>query len=154
MTLQSSGAISLAQVQTEYGGSNPISFNEYLRNGTYVNVYGPIKYVNSGSNRFYWWRRTDLGTEGMYYNSSSQIAATTSSSNWTQFSYNASSVTIGDFIYERSTQQSDYYIGAPIYQWLPHWAVRRKYIGSANNNIPTSASNMGMNDFYGGIGSE
>ena len=113
MTLQSSGAISLAQVQTEYGGSNPISFNEYLRNGTYVNVYGSIKYVNSGSNRFYWWRRTDLSTEGMYYNSSSQIAATSSNSNWTQFSFNASSVTIGDFIYERSTQQSDFYIGAP-----------------------------------------
>jgi len=154
MTLQSSGAISLAQVQTEYGGSNPISFNEYLRNGTYVNVYGSIKYVNSGSNRFYWWRRTDLSTEGMYYNSSSQIAATSSNSNWTQFSFNASSVTIGDFIYERSTQQSDFYIGAPIYQNVPHWAVRRKYIGSANNSINTSASSMAMSHFYGGVGSE
>ena len=104
MTLQSSGAISLAQVQTEYGGSNPISFNEYLRNGTYVNVYGSIKYDNSSTNKFYWWRRTDLGTEGMYYNSSSQIAATSSANPaWTVFSYNASSVTIGDFIYERSS---------------------------------------------------
>lgn len=29
MTLQSSGAISLADVQTEFGGSNPIGINEY-----------------------------------------------------------------------------------------------------------------------------
>lgn len=29
MTLQSSGAISLANVQTEFGGSNPIGINEY-----------------------------------------------------------------------------------------------------------------------------
>ena len=29
MPLQSSGAISLSQIQTEFGGSNPISLNEY-----------------------------------------------------------------------------------------------------------------------------
>jgi hypothetical protein len=29
MTLQSSGAISLANIQTEFGGTNPISINEY-----------------------------------------------------------------------------------------------------------------------------
>lgn len=29
MALQSSGAISLSQIQTEFGGSNPISLNEY-----------------------------------------------------------------------------------------------------------------------------
>ena len=31
MTLQASGAISLAQVQTEHGGANPISMSEYYR---------------------------------------------------------------------------------------------------------------------------
>lgn len=36
MTLQSSGAISLANIQTEFGGSNPISLSEYYRNGAYV----------------------------------------------------------------------------------------------------------------------
>ena len=33
MTLQSSGAISLANVQTEFGGSNPIGINEYYGSG-------------------------------------------------------------------------------------------------------------------------
>jgi len=36
MALQASGAISLAQIQTEFGGSNPASLNEYYRNGSYV----------------------------------------------------------------------------------------------------------------------
>jgi hypothetical protein len=36
MTLQSSGSISLADIQTEFGGSNPISLNEYYKGGAYV----------------------------------------------------------------------------------------------------------------------
>jgi len=34
MALQSSGAISLANIQSEFGGSNPISLSEYYRNGS------------------------------------------------------------------------------------------------------------------------
>jgi len=40
MTLQSSGAISLANVQTEFGGSNPIGINEYYAGGAYVQAGG------------------------------------------------------------------------------------------------------------------
>ena len=36
MALQGSGQISLANIQTEFGGSNPISISEYYRNGAYV----------------------------------------------------------------------------------------------------------------------
>jgi len=36
MTLQSSGAISFSQIQTEFGGSNPISISEYYRGGDNV----------------------------------------------------------------------------------------------------------------------
>lgn len=61
MALQSSGAISLANIQSEFGGSNPISLSEYYRNGSYTtsnntnvptsgtismgNFYGAIKGV-------------------------------------------------------------------------------------------------------------
>lgn len=38
--LQSSGAITLAQVQSEFGGSNPISMSEYYRGGSYVPSHG------------------------------------------------------------------------------------------------------------------
>ena len=36
MALPSSGLITLAQIQAEFGGSNPISLSEYYRNGAYV----------------------------------------------------------------------------------------------------------------------
>lgn len=36
MAMPSSGAINFGQLQTEFGGSNPIGINEYYRSGTYV----------------------------------------------------------------------------------------------------------------------
>lgn len=36
MALQSSGAISLSDIQNEFGGNNPISLSEYYRGGSYV----------------------------------------------------------------------------------------------------------------------
>lgn len=36
MTLPSSGALSLSQIQTEFGGANPISLSEYYKGGVYV----------------------------------------------------------------------------------------------------------------------
>ena len=36
MAIPASGAVSLTDIQTEYGGSNPISLNEYYRGGAYV----------------------------------------------------------------------------------------------------------------------
>ncbi len=36
MPMPSSGTITFAQLQTEFGGSNPISLNEYYRGGAYV----------------------------------------------------------------------------------------------------------------------
>jgi len=47
MTLPSSGPLSIANIQTEYGGSDPVGLNEYYAGGTYVptgtsGVNGPI----------------------------------------------------------------------------------------------------------------
>jgi hypothetical protein len=71
MTLQSSGFISLANVQTEFGGANPISLSEYYSGGPYVgswvsgvpssgavslsNFYGKQSYITpvSGTSYFY-----------------------------------------------------------------------------------------------------
>jgi len=36
MTLQTSGTISLLDLQNEYGGSSPIGMDEYYRGGSYV----------------------------------------------------------------------------------------------------------------------
>lgn len=44
MALQTSGAISLSELQTEFGGTNPISISEYYKGGT--NVEDGITYTN------------------------------------------------------------------------------------------------------------
>lgn len=36
MAIQGSGTIKLSEIQTEFGGNNPISMSEYYRNGAYV----------------------------------------------------------------------------------------------------------------------
>ena len=36
MAIQASGAVKLSEIQTEFGGTNPISLSEYYRNGAYV----------------------------------------------------------------------------------------------------------------------
>lgn len=58
MTLQSSGAISLADVQTEFGGSNPIGINEYYGVAAGIPASGTISlnnfYGKSASPAFAW----------------------------------------------------------------------------------------------------
>jgi hypothetical protein len=49
MVLQSSGAISLANIQTEFGGSNPISFSEYYANANPSYTSGVSGIPNTGS---------------------------------------------------------------------------------------------------------
>lgn len=48
MVLQSSGAISLANIQTEFGGANPIGLNEYYLNGAYTTGSGATGVPTSG----------------------------------------------------------------------------------------------------------
>ena len=52
MALQTSGTISLLDLQNTYGGSNPIGMSEYYRGGSYVQsgfyVKGSFIALNSG----------------------------------------------------------------------------------------------------------
>jgi len=52
MALQTSGTISLLDLQNTYGGSNPIGMSEYYRGGSYVqsgfSVKGSFIALNSG----------------------------------------------------------------------------------------------------------
>lgn len=49
MTLQSNGAISFSNLQTEFGGSNPISLSEYYRGGAYVPSSSSVNIPTSGA---------------------------------------------------------------------------------------------------------
>jgi len=67
MTLPASGTITLAQIQTEFGGSNPIGLNEYYKGGSYVtsNDYAP-NVPSSGAislSNFYNAKKNTLNTQ-------------------------------------------------------------------------------------------
>ena len=49
MTLPASGAISLDNIQTEFGGANPIGLNEYYKGGSYVNAGVSASIPTSGT---------------------------------------------------------------------------------------------------------
>ena len=48
MVLQSTGVISLANIQTEFGGANPIRLSEYYLNGVYTTGTGTVGIPTSG----------------------------------------------------------------------------------------------------------
>jgi hypothetical protein len=48
MPIQSSGQISLLDIQTEFGGTNPIGMDEYYLNGIYVTGTGAVGIPTSG----------------------------------------------------------------------------------------------------------
>ncbi len=139
MTLQTSGAISLGDIQGEYGGSNPISMSEYVRNGSHVNAYT--------SNRFdvnapvFKWQTTNNSSGFVQWNNSTVASGLG----------NSTETTAGSFTYQRGTLQSTVDVKG---QTTRLYQVRRKYSGTANNDIPTSTSSMQMSDFYGGVGSD
>ena len=47
MVIPSTGAISMNTIQTEFGGSNPISLNEYYRGGNLVPNFANVTINNS-----------------------------------------------------------------------------------------------------------
>ena len=82
MAISSSGAVSFANVQTEYGGSNPISLNEYYSGGSLVKantsstansstIVGTTYSITSGKNsytqRFNGWAHSSLFASGQTY---------------------------------------------------------------------------------------
>lgn len=140
MPLQSSGAISLSQVQSEFGGSNPISMSEYYRNGSYVpsTVTGAWSawlyslYVDP----FYFWEVAPGYTQIYWVNTTIGSPGA-----------NATSFTAGGYDYERgnladiiSTKSGDVYY---------YYVRRRTSSETVNSSIPTSGQ-ISMSNFYGG----
>jgi hypothetical protein len=146
MALQSSGAISLANLQSEYGGANPISISEYYRNGPYVPnsittgttvTEGP--FYNSGSPAYVWIGGYDNTNEilQIIWNGSSLNPSGASGTSWTS----------GIYTYYRGAQQSD------DGKSNRYYSVSRTYGSSTttyvNQNVPTSGQ-ISLSQFYGG----
>lgn len=103
MALQSSGAISLSDIQTEFTGSNPISLSEYYGRDAGVPESGAISIGDfygtqrirgtTSSPTFYWLVAPDY-TNRLYWNGT-QITS--------GFSSTATTLTVGSFTYTRHT---------------------------------------------------
>jgi hypothetical protein len=134
-TLQTSGAISLSQVQSVFGGGNPISMSEYYRGGSYVPSTGAgsyTSYYGSTTSPAYFfsntgsvaWNGTTIGNAGA----------------------NATSFTSGGYTYQRGslfyTQTGKFTVS--------YYRVRRRQTSvSINTSIPSSGT-ISMSQFYGG----
>lgn len=140
MALQTSGAISLSQVQSEFGGSNPISMSEYYRGGAFVpsTLAGAWSaWQGSLNTPVYYWSILSGGSTSVYWNGSfigepSQSATTFSS---------------GGYDYERGSLFDSF---SDKYQTYYFYQVRRRTQSeTVNTSIPTSGQ-ISMSNFYGG----
>lgn len=143
MTLQTSGAISFSQIQSEFGGSNPISMSEYYRNGSYV----PSS-ITSGAGS--WSSYTGSTSAPGYYWSNLYILVWNGSQISNSWS-GSGTFTSGGYDYQRESTYFattyDKYAGNIYY-----YKVRRRTSGTTitvNSNVPTSGT-ISMSNFYGG----
>jgi hypothetical protein len=92
MTLPNSGPVSLASIQTEFGGSNPISLSEYYRGGSLVPNHGNTSNIpTSGTisvNNFY-------GTSQQAPLDTSVGGASAGNNNFGKYGANARGIQIG-----------------------------------------------------------
>lgn len=151
MTLQTSGAISLSQVQAEYGGSNPISMSEYYKYGDYVPAYVSVTtwqpsastdYFSTSAPSYYWYKN---GGGSYWYTAYAYWNGT----QITGMSTTATSYTTGGWTYYRTSVRSS---STYVYEYA---GIRRSGTTSESVNpnvpiIPVGDLPISMDDFYGG----
>ena len=155
MALQTSGTITFAQIQAEFGGSGTISLNEYYKNGSYVpsTIGGPAgswgSYVTPTAT-YRWqvlWSGPTLLSVQLKWNGTVVYSTTTqSNANLTQFNG------VSSYDYGRGTlySTSGGNKGDPLTTKL--YKIRRRTSASSqtvNASIPTSGT-ISMNNMYGG----
>lgn len=139
MTLQASGAIALTEIQSEFGGSNPIGLNEYYKGGSYVNPSlnfaisaaqwtnsnQVVRYNSSNTYTFIWGGTVVCTATGSNYSSGLDYIAGTTSGH-TTYRYGCGNRLVNYGSYQR-------------------WSIWR--INKAAYDMPTSGQ-IGMNQFY------
>ena len=143
MVLQASGAISLYEIQNEFGGSDPISLSEYYRSGSYVDAQltfssaGGYNWTNSNQVIRY----TSSNTYTFIWGGTVVCQATGSnlSGGLDHISGTASGHTI--YVYGCGTRRQNY----SSYQ---RWVIWRKN-KAAYSGIPyDTSSQIAMSNFY------
>ena len=164
MTLQSSGEISLANVQTEFGGSNPIGINEYYGVASGVPASGAISLANFyGTSAVNFWaigeQDSASGIEGGCYFisggtfTSANITATSTGSKTLSFTFteNSANVIEGATSYIRLYKNS-----SQIFQFTRSEGLTTTYSASYNSgDVFYFQTELGVNNCGGsnpGIG--
>lgn len=152
MTLQTSGAISLGNIQTEFGGSAPTQMSEYLKGGTYVpNTPTNVNIKSSASNmsfsNYYGGSSsttldTQTVTVGYYYHDPGGIP----SFPYTGYGYTSSSPT-STVVGSISDGSSNIYSGATIYTlwWFVDGVLGNKVQLNINGATNSGWTNMIIN---------
>lgn len=142
-TLQSSGAISLSNIQSVMGGSNPASLSEYYRNGPYVPSTKTVTLREPSSGEYtiqnsWWWFMSSNGFGYFKWNYGPYVSTT---------GVNTTSYTSGGYTYFRG---SLFGTGGNGYEIHRHYGIYRtsQSTVSINQNVPTSGV-IGLNNFYG-----
>jgi hypothetical protein len=151
MTLQTSGAISQGNLQTEYGGANPISANEYYRGGAYVNT------TRSTSSTVYssWYLNC------LTYGCCQQSAWYDGTNSWYAWKWNGAQVTTSPWpnsngVYTFTTGGYTYYHGkynGGYYLYTNNsYSIRRSNVQTStidvNTTVPSSGT-ISLNQYYG-----
>lgn len=143
MALQTSGTITFAQIQAEFGGANPISLSEYYRGGAYVpttiSVAAGAWSSYQGNTSTYYWRT--IGTTDTIRWANVQKASGAYST----------TVTVGGYQYQRGTLYTSV-SGGKADPVTYYYRVRRRVAASStsvNTSIPSSGT-IAMSNFYGG----
>lgn len=149
MTLQSSGAISLANLASEYTDTQPNSLSEFYRNGGKVpssiteNVAAG-SYVTQYNVNTYYWR---VGIFASLRWNNVQISSSVAS--------NATTFSSGGFDYQRGAFVANITTGSgkTAFTWAYYKIQRRTSATTTttnvNQNVPTSGT-ISLSQFYGG----
>ena len=124
MALQSSGAISLNDIQTEFGGTNPISISEYYRGGSFV-TDNNTGVPTSGA--------IDMGD---FYGSTNQFAFTISTD-----TQEADLSTLATAAGWNGTDPLNATVASGVYLWSDDTAVGGLTIPSSLNGLVTITNN-------------
>jgi len=150
VALQGSGAISFLQMQSEFGGANPISMSEYYRGGSYVPTSVGLP---AGSWSSYLAEREPYVSYGFYF---IYTSLNYTHINWGplvgSFQGNLTTAVVDGFEYERGGQF--YYQGPSkgTYESQSYYMIRRRTAATSvtvNTGIPASGV-ISMNQLYGG----
>lgn len=145
-TLQTSGAISLSQVQSVLGGGNPISMSEYYRGGAYtpstITTYNTVTEGPTHSGNYRWI---------VFQSTSYADSIIWAGSHWNQgYGRNMTSYSVSGYTFYRGSYYGTYSdkIAGTFYEYY----ISRSYVTSSsatvNTGVPSSGT-ISMSNFYG-----